>query len=50
MVFQIRDDERRIFEVIGRAAGQLGFPTYVVGGYVRDRLLARRVRTWTSSA
>ena len=41
MVFQIRDDERRIFEVIGRAAGQLGFPTYVVGGYVRDRLLAR---------
>ena len=41
MVFQIRDDERRIFEVIGHAAGQLGFPTYVVGGYVRDRLLAR---------
>ena len=41
MVFQIRDDERKIFEVIGRAADQLGFPTYVVGGYVRDRLLAR---------
>ena len=41
MVFQIRDDERRIFEVICRAAEQLGFPTYVVGGYVRDRLLAR---------
>ena len=41
MVFQIRDDERRIFEVIGRAAGALGYPTYVVGGYVRDRLLAR---------
>ena len=41
MVFQIRDDERRIFEVIGRAAEALGYPTYVVGGYVRDRLLAR---------
>ena len=41
MIFQIRDDERKIFEVIGRAAGELGFPTYVVGGYVRDRLLAR---------
>jgi putative nucleotidyltransferase with HDIG domain len=41
MVFQIRDDERNIFEVIGRAAEQLNFPTYVVGGYVRDRLLAR---------
>ncbi len=41
MIFQIRDDERKIFEVIGRAAGELGYPTYVVGGYVRDRLLAR---------
>ena len=41
MVFQIREDERKIFEVIGRAAAHLGFPTYVVGGYVRDRLLAR---------
>ena len=41
MIFQIRDDERKIFEVIGHAAGELGFPTYVVGGYVRDRLLAR---------
>ncbi|CAH1000594.1 CCA-adding enzyme [Neolewinella maritima] len=41
MVFQIRDDERKIFELIGHAAGQLGYPTYVVGGYVRDRLLAR---------
>ncbi len=41
MVFQIRDDERKIFEVIGRAAADLDFPTYVVGGYVRDRLLAR---------
>lgn len=41
MVFQIRADERKIFEVISRAAEELGFPTYVVGGYVRDRLLAR---------
>ncbi len=41
MIFQIREDERKIFEVIGQAAGQLGFPTYVVGGFVRDRLLAR---------
>lgn len=41
MVFQIRDDERKIFEIIGQAAERLGFPTYVVGGYVRDRLLAR---------
>jgi poly(A) polymerase len=41
MIFQIREDERKIFEVISRAADDLGFPTYIVGGYVRDRLLAR---------
>ncbi|NJB87012.1 putative nucleotidyltransferase with HDIG domain [Lewinella marina] len=41
MIFQIREDERKIFEVIGQAAAALGFPTYVVGGYVRDRLLGR---------
>ncbi|WP_116128099.1 CCA tRNA nucleotidyltransferase [Lewinella sp. IMCC34183] len=41
MIFQIREDERKIFEVIGRSAADLGYPTYVVGGYVRDRLLAR---------
>ena len=41
MIFQIRDNERKIFAVISRAAAELGYPTYVVGGYVRDRLLAR---------
>lgn len=41
MVFQIRENERKIFAVISKAASELGFPTYVVGGYVRDRLLAR---------
>ena len=41
MIFQIRDDERQIFATISRAAAELGYPTYVVGGYVRDRLLAR---------
>ena len=41
MIFQIRANERKIFEVISKAAADLGFPTYVVGGYVRDRLLAR---------
>ena len=41
MVFQISERERDLFGIIGRAAGELGYPTYVVGGYVRDRLLAR---------
>jgi poly(A) polymerase len=41
MLFQIRDDERNIFELIKTAAKELEYPTYVVGGYVRDRLLAR---------
>ncbi|MCO6493101.1 MAG: HD domain-containing protein [Phaeodactylibacter sp.] len=41
MVFNIEPHERKIFEVISRTADELGYPAYVVGGYVRDRLLAR---------
>ena len=39
MVFDIQPYERKIFELIKLSAEELGFPVYVVGGYVRDRLL-----------
>ena len=42
MLFTIRPYERTIFEQIAATAQELGYPTYVVGGYVRDRLLGRR--------
>lgn len=41
MVFNIKEEERQIFELIAETAKELGFPAYVVGGYVRDRLLGR---------
>lgn len=41
MVFNIQSHERDIFNLISEAADELGYPAYVVGGYVRDRLLAR---------
>lgn len=41
MLFRIREDERNIFALISQVAEELNAPTYVVGGYVRDRLLAR---------
>ncbi len=41
MIFQIQPHERQIFLTISETAAELGFPAYVVGGYVRDRLLAR---------
>ncbi len=41
LVFDIKPNEREIFELIGQAAEKLGFPAYAVGGYVRDRLLGR---------
>ena len=41
MIFQIQPHERQIFQTISETATELGFPAYVVGGYVRDRLLAR---------
>ena len=41
MVFSIQAHEREIFMLIEQIATQLEMPTYVVGGYVRDRLLGR---------
>lgn len=42
MVFNIQAHERNIFNLVSTTAGELGYPAYVVGGYVRDRLLARQ--------
>lgn len=41
MVFNIQPQEREIFQLIGDTAAELGYPAYIVGGYVRDRLLGR---------
>ncbi len=41
MVFNIKPYERKVFELIQQSAAELNYPVYVVGGYVRDRLLAR---------
>ncbi len=41
MVFNIKAEERAIFELISEAAKELNVPVYIVGGYVRDRLLGR---------
>lgn len=41
MVFNIQPQERKIFQIISESAERLGYPAFVVGGYVRDRLLAR---------
>jgi poly(A) polymerase len=41
LFFSIQDHESQIFEIIAKAAEQLNVPAYVVGGYVRDRLLGR---------
>jgi putative nucleotidyltransferase with HDIG domain len=41
VIFKIQPAEKEIFQIIRQTASELGFPTYIVGGYVRDRLLAR---------
>lgn len=41
MLFDIKPEERDIFQLVSEVAADLGYPAYVVGGYVRDRLLAR---------
>ena len=44
MIFTITDEEKKIFELIGQSAAELGYPAYVVGGYVRDRILGRETK------
>ena len=41
MVFDIQKHERKLFRLIQQTSEELNFPVYVVGGYVRDRLLGR---------
>lgn len=41
MVFDIQQHERKLFRLIQQTSEELGFPVFVVGGYVRDRLLGR---------
>lgn len=41
MLFDIKEHERKIFQLISDTAAELNTPAYVVGGYVRDRLLGR---------
>ena len=41
MLFSILSHERKVFELVAQAARRINVPAYVVGGYVRDRLLGR---------
>jgi tRNA nucleotidyltransferase/poly(A) polymerase len=41
MLFSIREDERDLFVLIGDAASRLGVSAFLVGGFVRDRLIGR---------
>lgn len=45
MVFSILTHERNIFNSVQETGKELGFPVYLVGGYVRDRLLSRTTET-----
>ncbi|MEO6037777.1 MAG: HD domain-containing protein [Saprospiraceae bacterium] len=44
MIFSLLPHEQKIFELVGRCAQEMGVPAYVVGGYVRDRLLGRSTK------
>ena len=41
MEFKFYEDELQIAQVISKAATALGYPTFLVGGFVRDRLINR---------
>ncbi len=41
MIFSLSPSEKKIFQVVRESAASLDIPCYVVGGYVRDKLLGR---------
>ena len=41
MQIEIKANEKRLFEQLRDAGEQLAYPTYVIGGYVRDKILNR---------
>jgi tRNA nucleotidyltransferase (CCA-adding enzyme) len=41
MKFDIKPYEEEVFGLIKKTAGILNFPTFLIGGYVRDRILGR---------
>lgn len=44
MIFSIEPHEQKLFDLITRCARDINAPAYVVGGYVRDRLLGRSTK------
>lgn len=42
MIFKLNKKEQQLFDIVKTASEELGFPAYVVGGFVRDRLLGRK--------
>lgn len=44
MKINCSDKERSIFNKIAKAAEELGYETYVIGGFVRDKLLGRMTK------
>ena len=39
MQFKFSETEQRLFDVISESGKALGYPVYVIGGHVRDKLL-----------
>ncbi len=44
MYIQLNDFEKQLLEKIASAAGKLGVETFVVGGFVRDKILGRKTK------
>lgn len=39
MFFKVKESEKKIFDIIKKAGAELNVPVFVIGGYVRDRIL-----------
>lgn len=44
MFFEVNPSEKKLLDVIAKAGQELGFPTFVIGGFVRDRMLGKNCK------
>lgn len=42
MIFQVKHNEKEIFDIVSAAAKELDISAYVVGGFVRDKIISRQ--------
>ncbi len=42
--FSLQKEEKKLVDIVSEAAEELGFPVFLIGGFVRDRIMGRQTK------